>query len=143
MVADTDKSRQVLVGIFIGQGFVVALMRPTDIDASSAPAAMLRLASGRIALVWNRFYPEGTTSYPLRGGDNNLSSVATSWHREEVSLAFSDDDGETWSEPVVILRMEGAGPSYPHLFEPEPGELWVTTQFRDKTAMCLQESDFV
>lgn len=125
------------------KGLSWRVLKPTDIDASSAPAAMIRLASGRLALVWNRFYPEGTASYPLRGGDNNFSSVATSWHREEVSLAFSKDDGETWSEPVVILRMKDRGPSYPHLFEPEPGELWVTTQFRDKTAMRLQESDFV
>ena len=125
------------------KGLSWRVMQPTDIDASSAPAAMIRLASDRLALAWNRFYPEGATSYPLRGGDNNLSSVETSWHREEVSLAFSADDGETWSEPVVILRMKGAGPSYPHLFEPDPGELWVTTQFRDKTAMRLQESEFV
>ena len=59
---------------------------------------MARLASGRLALVWNRFYPEGVTSYPTRGGNGNLSAVPTSWHREEVSLAFSADDGATWSE---------------------------------------------
>ncbi|MCZ6679941.1 MAG: sialidase family protein [Candidatus Poribacteria bacterium] len=125
------------------KGLSWRVIRPSDIDASSAPAAMIRLASGRLALVWNRFYPEGATDYPLRGGDGNLSAVPTSWHREELSLAFSDDDGCTWSKPVVILRMKGGGPSYPHLFEPEPGELWITTQFRDKVAMCVRESDFV
>ena len=60
------------------KGLSWRVMKPTDIDASSAPAALLRLASDRLALVWNRFYPEGTASYPLRGGDNNLSSVSTS-----------------------------------------------------------------
>lgn len=119
------------------------VIHPSEVDASSAPGAIIRLASGRLALVWNRFYPEGVTDYPLRGGDCNLASVETSWHREEVSLAFSSDDGTTWSEPTVILRIEGGGPSYPHLFEPAPGELWAVTQFRDQVAMRLKESDFV
>ncbi len=62
---------------------------------------------------------------------------------EDNATVISADKGETWSEPVVILRMKDRGPSYPHIFEPNPGELWMTTRFRDKTAMCLQESDFV
>ena len=116
---------------------------PSQIDASSAPGYMLRLASGRLALVWNRLYPAGCNSYPRRGGDNNLSEVAASWHREELSLAFSEDDGRTWTEPVVILRVEGGGPSYPYVFERVPGELWVCTRFADRAALRIREEQFV
>ena len=34
-------------------------IRPSQIDASSSPGYLIRLASGRLALVWNRLYPEG------------------------------------------------------------------------------------
>ena len=35
--------------------------RPSDIEASNTPAYLARLSSGRLALVWNRLYPEGET----------------------------------------------------------------------------------
>lgn len=118
------------------------VLHPSGIDASSAPGQMLRLGSGRLALVWNRLLPKGRKRYPRRGGDCNLCSVPTNWHREELSLAFSNDDGKTWTEPEVILRIKGGGPSYPYLYEPEPGELWVLTRFRDRVFMKLEEPDF-
>src|SRR5690606_29785709 len=37
---------------------------PTDIDASSSPGLLRRLQSGRLALVWNRLFPEGKKEYP-------------------------------------------------------------------------------
>lgn len=125
------------------KGLSWRVMRPSGIDASSAPAYMLRLASGRLALVWNRLYPQGRKRYPRLGGDCQLASVNACWHREEVSLAFSADDGKTWTEPGVILRIKGGGPSYPYLFEPEPGALWITTRFRDQLVLSARELDFV
>jgi hypothetical protein len=119
------------------------VLQPTEIDASSAPAAVLRLRSGRLALVWNRFCPQGRKNYPRRGGDCQLSNVPASWHREELSLAFSEDDGKSWTGPEVILRMKRGGLSYPYLFECEPGVLWVITRFSDRVFVKLQESDFV
>jgi hypothetical protein len=65
-----------------------------------------------------------------------------SWFREELSLAFSDDDENSWTEPAVILRIKGGGPSYPCLFEPEPDDLWITSQFRDLVSLRLKESEF-
>jgi len=125
------------------RGMSWRVIGPSQIDASSAPGYMLRLASGRLALAWNRLCPAGRDSYPRRGGDCNLCEVAASWHREELSLAFSDDDGRTWTDPVVILRVEGGGPSYPYIFERAPGELWVCTRFADKAALLIREQDFV
>ena len=98
-------------------------IRPTAIGASSSPSYLLRLASGRLVLFWSRLYPEGQTSYKRRG--DHFSEVAGSWHREELSVAWSEDDGTTWSKPLIMAREKDAWLSYPYAFEPEPGRLWI------------------
>jgi sialidase-1 len=117
-------------------------IRPSAIDASSSPAYLTRLRSGRLALAWNRLYPEGQDSFPRRAGQ--YSEVEASWHREELSIAFSEDDGATWTAPVVIAREKGAWLSYPYIFERRPGELWVfANQGKPPVAVRLFEADFV
>ena len=74
---------------------------PTTLDAAHAPGHLTRLADGRLALVWNR----------------------KSADRRELSLAFSSDDGKSWSEPVVFAR--GQQVCYPFVGEPSPGVLWI------------------
>ncbi|HPO12825.1 MAG TPA: sialidase family protein [Candidatus Hydrogenedentes bacterium] len=102
-------------------------IHPSTIEASSAPGQLLRLQSGALLLAWNRPFPEGKTEYPLTGGDNEWSEVPVSNHREELSVALSLDDGQTWSAPVVIARQTGQWLSYAYLFEPKPGLVWLTT----------------
>jgi sialidase-1 len=118
-------------------------IRPSQIDASTAPGYLLRLASGRLALVWNRLYPEGKTSVGRSAAGSTATEPAASWFREELSLAFSQDDAKTWSKPVVVARQAGAGLSYPYIFERRPGELWVITRFSTKIGLILKEADFV
>ncbi len=119
-------------------------IRPSQIDAASAPGYMLRLASGRLALVWNRLYAEGKQTAPRNGGKGTTTSETPgSWHREELSLALSSDDGKTWTKPVVIARVPGGGLSYPYLLERRPGELWLITRFDVKVCLRLNEADFV
>ncbi len=113
---------------------------PAGIDASSAPGALLRLESGRIALVWNRFYPEGQTEVELRGGDGNWSATPTSNYRHELSISFSSDECESWSAPAVIARNPEGEVSYPYLFEPSSGELWITAH-RFGLRMRIREQD--
>ena len=125
------------------QGRSWRVIRPSRFDASSAPGYLLRLASGRLALVWNRLYPEGKTEVARSGGDGQTSTAAASWHRGELSLAFSEDDGKTWTESVVIARKPSGGLSYAYLIERRPGELWVTTRFSDSICCRLKEADFV
>jgi hypothetical protein len=115
---------------------------PSTIDASSAPGLLKRLESGRLALVWNRYFPEGKDSFPLSGGDNQWSEVPVSNHRLELSIMFSDDDGKTWTKPVVFARAEKGWISYPYVFESRPGELWITTM-QGGLRVKLQEKDFV
>ena len=124
-------------------------IKPTGIAASSAPGQLKRLASGKLVLIWNRRFPDGKDTYPLRGGDNQFSEVAASNHREELSIAYSDNDGKTWSKPKVIAKSHvvqnkdttKAWISYPYIFEVKPGELWVTTMQGD-LRMKLIEKDF-
>ncbi len=102
-------------------GRTLPVLRPSGIDASSAPGAMIRLASGRLVLAWNRMRSTQRKSYPRFGGDGQIALRPFSGHRQELSLAFSEDDGATWSPPVVVIRKQDYGISYPYLFELEPG----------------------
>jgi hypothetical protein len=117
-------------------------LRPSGIPASSAPAIVKRLADGRLAMAWNRPFPEGKTEHPLRGGDNEWSDVPVSNHRGELSLAFSDDEGASWSKPVVIASQPGRSLAYPYIFEPQPGVMWLTTMQGDIRVELLA-SDFM
>jgi sialidase-1 len=101
-----------------------------------------RLASGRLVLVWNRPHPEGQDRFPLTGGDGLWSEVPVSNHRGELSIAFSADDGESWTAPVVIARQPGKWLSYPYVFEPSPGTLWITTM-QGAVRVELREEEFV
>jgi sialidase-1 len=110
------------------QGRYWRVIQPTNIDASSAPAWLQRLQSGRLVLVWNRLNPEGKTlPKPVSGGQ--AFEFPALWHREELSIAFSNDDAKTWTTPVVIAREPGAQLAYPYVFEKAPGELWVFTHY--------------
>ena len=113
---------------------------PSEIDASSSPGFLRRLKSGRIALVWNRLESSDKADYPKRGGNGIWSEDNASWQRAELSLAFSDDDGKTWTEPVVIARKPKARLDYPCIFEAEPGILWISA---GPARLVVQEKDFV
>jgi len=123
------------------EGVSWRVIRPSKIEASCAPGMLKRLRSGRLVLVWNRPYPEGKTSWPRVGGDGEWSEVPALNHREELSIAFSDDDGATWSKPVVFARQKGSWLAYPHIFEHAPGELWITTM-QGGVRLSLREEDF-
>jgi len=116
-------------------GLIWKDFKATNIDASSAPGILSRMQSGRLVLIWNRYYPEGKNEYPLTGGDNNWSEVPVSNHRGELSIMFSDDDGLSWSKSLVIAKVTAISSitktnnqiSYPYFFEAKPGLMWITT----------------
>jgi hypothetical protein len=115
----------------VDRGVTWTDFRSTPIKASTAPGMFKRLKSGRLIMIWNQNLPQGRKNYPLRGGDNNWSEVYQSNHREELSVMFSDDEGKTWSAPIVIARVTKPNTqvSYPYFLERNPGEIWVTTMF--------------
>ncbi len=121
-------------------GLTWRVFRPSQIVASSSPGMLKRLKSGRLVLIWNQLYPEGQSSYERRGG--LWSNPAGSWNREELSIAFSDDEGRSWSKPVVFTKEERKWLSYPYLFEASPGNLWVTTM-QGEVRLQLREGDFL
>lgn len=118
------------------------ILQPSGIEASSAPGLLTRLASGRLMLLWNRPLPEGRDEWPKSGGDGLWSETPVSNHREELSLAFSEDDGRTWSSPIVIARQPGKWLAYPYALEVEPGRIWLTTMQGD-VRVEFQERDFI
>jgi hypothetical protein len=110
------------------EGLSWRTIRPSALEASSAPGLLKRLASGRLMLLWNRPLPEGEKTFPLTGGDGQWSEVPVSNHRSELSVAFSADDGKTWSKPAVVARVgRNQWIAYPYVFEITPGVVWVTT----------------
>ncbi|MEA3401592.1 MAG: exo-alpha-sialidase [Armatimonadota bacterium] len=102
-------------------------LEPTQIAASNAPAAVQRLQSGRHVMVWNPLSP-GKQMRPLdelvpgeyTGGGTLLPSDG--W-RNSLLIAVSEDDCETWSEPITFA--EGPRLCYPQIREFTPGELWI------------------
>ena len=107
---------------------------PSTLEASDSPGMMLRLASGRVALVWNRFRDPGK-----RLG-----------RREQLSIAFSANDGLTWSTPQLVAvhptpqgkRESAYWISYPYVFEAAPGRLWISTM-QGRLSAALDEPDFL
>jgi hypothetical protein len=125
------------------EGLSWRTVQPTRIDASSSPPNLLRLQSGRLAIFWNRLYPEGLTDeqkaqWERGGGELNICEAVSSWHRRELSVAFTDDDGEHWTRPLVLAR--GNQISYAHVFERRPGEVWLATQFGPRVSLCFSEA---
>jgi len=104
-------------------------LRKSAIRSSTCCGTLARLASRRLLLLWNRS--------PVLGGKKPYSLHS----REELSMAFSTDDGTSWTEPVVIARDPGKRQSYPYVYERRPGELWITTM-QGKVRIRLLEKDF-
>lgn len=103
-------------------------IQPSGIDASSSPGHLVRLASGRLVLLWNRLNPSTGAVWP-KAKPSAAGEAPMSWYREELSLAFSEDQGKTWTKPLLIARQKDGQLSYPYVFERRPGELWLIAGF--------------
>jgi hypothetical protein len=117
-----------------------ATFGPSGIEASTAPALVKRLKSGRLILIWNRSQPEGQRLDRRAGGQAYAQPVLA--QRGELALALSNNDGRTWTKPVVIVREFGKSLAYPYLHEPKAGEVWITTMQGD-VRVRLREGDFL
>lgn len=82
--------------------------------AGGAPASLIRLADGRLAMAWNPAV--------------EVPPDATPWQRigrTQLAVAVSTNEGRTWSPPAVIARTTFL--CYPHLIETAPGQLVLST----------------
>jgi len=115
------------------EGLTWTDIKPSKIDASGSPGQLLRLQSGRLALFWNRY----------------IDKVKKTGRREQLSMAFSEDDGRTWTGPAVVAydpmkaddKESDHRLSYPYVYEHVPGELWITTM-QGPLRIKLREDDF-
>ena len=116
------------------QGLTWKEIRPSKIEASGAPGQLRRLQSGRLVLFWNRF----------------IDKSKRTGRREQLSMAFSEDDGRNWTEPVVVAYdpkkpdnpQHAHRLSYPYVYEHVPGEMWVTTM-QGPLRIKVLEDDFL
>lgn len=110
-----------------------------------------RLASGRLALIYNRFCFAPDPSAPQSWGEANWPR--TRW---PLSVAISADDGQTW--PWIRDLDTGFGfcgtanwsrngqLAYPTLLEGRPGELHIAYSWAGRAAiryLCLREDDIL
>ncbi|MFO7948482.1 MAG: sialidase family protein [Armatimonadota bacterium] len=82
----------------------------TQFESPSSPCHLTRLQSGRLAIIWN-------------------NTMQTTGIRSSFHMALSEDDGETWTDPVEVLRaQEDDYPqvSYPYIGEHRPGVMTVS-----------------
>jgi photosystem II stability/assembly factor-like uncharacterized protein len=107
-------------------GLTWSPLRPTRIYASSSPPTLERLSDGRLVLVWSPWKDTEDNPPQTRGGADttDYSLAVASWHRRELHLATSADEGKTWSPPLVVARhprksgvFSGGWISYVTLFE--------------------------
>ncbi|MDR2675677.1 MAG: glycoside hydrolase [Opitutaceae bacterium] len=106
-------------------GLTWSPLRPTRIPASNSPATLARLSDGRLVLAWSPWKDTEGNAPQTRGGTDttDCSLAVASWHRRELHLATSADEGRTWSKPLVVARhsrKSGVGTgwiSYVTLFE--------------------------
>ena len=90
---------------------------PTSIFSPNAPGFVTRLSSGRLALLWNLIDAEQAARW--RSGQKPTNQ------RNRLAIALSENDGKTWSRPVICAEAKEI--SYPFLLEPSPGQLLISS----------------
>jgi len=86
----------------------------TPLGLGGAPASLIRLASGRLALAWNPRVETPPNPEPWQAIG-----------RSTLAVALSEDDGKTWTKPATCATASMI--TYPHLLEASPGELLLST----------------
>ena len=71
-----------------------------------------------------------------------VSSTIPRWFTAKRGLAISLGIIGMGRIGSAIARRAGGGLSYPYLFEPTPGQLWVFTRFSHRLGLTLNEADF-
>ena len=124
---------------------------PTDLPNNNSSIQALRLSSGRLAMIFNRFCVRPEPVPPQAWGDAHWPS--TRW---PLSIALSDDDGLSWPWIRDIDPGFGfCGPAnwmangqlaYPTILEGLPGQLHIAYSWGGRAAIryiSLHEHDIL
>lgn len=88
---------------------------PSVFTGPASPLCTKRLSDGRILAVWNPI--------PNYNGRKTIVNEFRTAGRNPLVMAFSEDDGTTWTEPVVIESDESRGYCYTAIIELEDGSV--------------------
>lgn len=114
-------------------GEIRMLMRSTErigrIVASSSADGGRTWTPGRVTALPNP--NSGIDAVKLRDGRVVLVYNHTSGDRHAIHLAVSEDDGETWTEPVLLESGPGEY-SYPAIIQSEDGAIHITYTWHRK-----------
>ena len=135
----------------VDDGKIWSSPEPIDLPSNNSSIHAVRLASSRLAIVFNRFCFEPDSEQPQAWGEANWPR--TRW---PLSIALSEDDGDSWPWIRDIDPGFGfCGPrnwtlngqlAYPSMVEGLPGELHVTYSWAGREAIryvCLTEDDIL
>lgn len=101
--------------------------QPSVFTSPASPLKIARHPSGRLYAVWN----------PIPNYFGRETTPA-GWGRTPLAMACSDDDGDTWSRPVVLEDEPGHGYCYPALFFTDDGGLLLSyCSGGDADRICL------
>lgn len=116
----------------------------TGIENNNSFGELAVLSDGRWVLLWNRDEKFPAFNYVPDPKDWEVVDQSYSWirRRDKLSIAFSSDEGKTWTEPVVLTSTpnEKVWIAYSIFFERAPGEFWISTQ-QGGVRMSIKESD--
>ncbi len=124
---------------------------PTNLPNNNSSIQALRLTSGRLAMIFNRFSLE---EFPVT--EDNWGDAQWPRTRWPLSIGLSNDDGDTWpwirdidygygfnGEANWMLNGQLA---YPTLIEGIPGELHIAYSWAGRQAiryMCINEREIM
>ena len=124
---------------------------PIPLPNNNSSIQALRLVSGRLAMIYNRFCFDPDETMPLPWGEANWPR--TRW---PLSIALSEDDGDSWPWIRDIDTGDGfcgianwhlnGQLAYPSILEGMPGELHVAYSWGGRTAiryLSLQEEEIL
>ncbi len=124
---------------------------PIDLPNNNSSMQALRLKTGRLAIIFNRFSLYADSQDQQKWGDANWPR--TRW---PLSIALSEDNGDTW--PWMRDIDSGLGfcglanwhlndqLAYPSIIEGNSGELHIAYSWGSRTAiryMCIHENDII
>lgn len=132
-------------------GVVWTEPEPIQLPNNNSSIQAIRLVSGRLAIIYNRFCFQPDPLNTQSWGDANWPR--TRW---PLSIALSEDDGATW--PWIRDIDTGFGfcgnrnwalngqLAYPSVIEGRPGELHIAYSWAGRAAIryiCLEEHDII